>query len=76
MRNPILNSDETVIGRGRCSDLRLFVIGGPKGYRYACLSGKTKIGTFACFPTAHEARDAMAARVREFKPRAKFHAAN
>ena len=74
MRNPIINSDEKIIGRGRCADLRLYVIGGPRGYRWAALSSKTHIGTFACFKEASEARDAMAAKVREFKPRAKFHA--
>ena len=72
MRNPILGTGETVIGQGRCSDLRLFVIGGPNGYRWAALSGKTNIGTFAYFQDAADARDAMTARVRAFKPRAKF----
>ena len=76
MRNPILNHDETIIGRGRCADLRLFVIGGPRGYRYVALSGKTNIDTFSCFKDAADARDAMANRVREFKPRAKFHMAD
>lgn len=73
MRNPILKTGETVIGRARCSDLRLYVIGGPGGFRWAALSGKTNIGTFACFKDAADARDAMALRVREWKPRAKFY---
>lgn len=75
MRNPILGTDETVIGRGRCSDLRLFIIGGPNGYRWAALSGKTNIGTFSVFKDAADARDSMTARVRAFKPRAKFYLA-
>lgn len=72
MRNLILLKDEYIIGRGRCADLRLYVIGGPKGYRWAALSGKTNIGTFACFTSAADARDDMAERVRKFKPHAKF----
>ena len=68
MKTPILKSDETIFARGRCSDLRLFIIAGPQGYRYAALSSKTNIGTFAFTKDAADARDALVNRVREFKP--------
>ena len=70
MRNPLLGKDESVIARGRCSDLRLFIIKSPAGYRWAALSGKTNIGTFSCFKDAADARDSMVNGVRVFKPRA------
>lgn len=73
MRSPILHSNEQIIARGRCSDLRLYIIRRDSGgFRWAALSGKTNIGTFTCFASAADARDSMATRVREFKPRAPF----
>lgn len=71
MRSPIIHSNEQITARGRCSDLRLFIIRRDNGgFRWAALSGKTNIGTFAVYPTAAAAQDAMVERVRVFKPRA------
>ena len=73
MRTPTIHSNEQITARGRCSDLRLFIIRRDNGgFRWAALSGKTNIGTSVLYPTAADARDAMAARVRAFKPRAPF----
>lgn len=73
MRSPIIHSNEQITARGRCSDFRLYIIRRDTGgFRWAALSGKTNIGTFTVYPTAADARDAMAERVRAFKPRASF----
>jgi hypothetical protein len=79
MRNPVLKTGERITIRGRCSDLRLFVIEreftviGGGGFRYAALSGGTKIGTFAYFKDSPSAIAAMVAHLREFKPKAVIH---
>lgn len=72
MRKPMLWKNETIVAKGRCATLRLYIIGGPKGYRWAALNGKTELGTFSCFKDAADARDSMTNRVRMSHPRAPF----
>jgi len=76
MRNPIMREDEKITMRGRCANLRLFIIkrpftvAGGGGFRWAALSSKTNIGAFAYFSDSPGAFKAMETRIREFHPKA------